>query len=89
MPDLVPVHPVDYLIIGHVSQDLTPHGAVLGGTAAYAGLTARALGQRVGLVTSTAAGLDLHPLSSLDIHNVPAASSTTFENRYMLDGRQQ
>ncbi len=44
--------PVDYLVIGHIARDLTPSGPRLGGTVAYSGLTARALGLRVGIVTS-------------------------------------
>lgn len=51
--------PVDYLVIGHVTQDLTPSGPVLGGTAAYAALTARAMGLRVGVVTACHPETDL------------------------------
>ena len=36
------ITPVDYLIIGHILQDLTPEGTQIGGTAAYSGLTAAA-----------------------------------------------
>ena len=46
MGALLPVEPIDYLIIGHISQDITPSGIQLGGTAAYAALTARACGLR-------------------------------------------
>ena len=52
MPDLVPLQPVDYLVVGHITQDLTPDGPRLGGTATYSALTARALGLQVGVVTS-------------------------------------
>ncbi len=38
MPSLVPLEPVDYLVIGHLSCDVTPDGPRLGGTAAYAAL---------------------------------------------------
>ncbi len=89
MPDLHPVPTLDYLIVGHVAQDVSPVGVRLGGTAAYAGLTARALGLRVGLLTSTAPETDLRPLAALEIHNLPAAATTTFENRYPRQGRQQ
>jgi hypothetical protein len=44
--------PIDYLVIGHLTQDIIPDGFRLGGTAAYSALTARALGLRVGIVTS-------------------------------------
>jgi hypothetical protein len=52
MPNLIPLEPVDYLVIGHVAHDLTPQGPRLGGTAAYSALTARALGYRAGIVTA-------------------------------------
>ena len=42
MPDIVPLEPLDYLVVGHVARDLTPQGPQLGGTVAYAALTARA-----------------------------------------------
>ena len=54
MLSLVPLEPVDYLVIGHAAHDLTPSGARLGGTVAFSALTARALGLRVGIVTSVA-----------------------------------
>mgnify|MGYP001562631255 CR=1 FL=1 len=89
MPDLVPVRPVDYLVIGHLSLDTTPEGLAPGGTAAYASLTAQALGLRVGLVTSTGPGCDVSLLDGLQLRNVPAQATTAFENVYSTDGRQQ
>jgi sugar/nucleoside kinase (ribokinase family) len=80
---------VDYLIIGHASNDLTPQGATLGGTVAYAGLTAHALGLRVGVVTSAAEDVDFSPLRDLQVHRIPAAVSTSFENVYTAEGRVQ
>ena len=56
MVSLVPLEPVDYLVIGHVTEDLTPTGPRLGGTAAFAALTARAFGLRTGIVTSVGEG---------------------------------
>lgn len=89
MHAVVPAQPIDYLVIGHVSKDLTPQGHVLGGTAAYSGLTARALGLRVGVVTSASPDLNLDPLADLAIHCLPSPLSTTFENRYGGAGREQ
>jgi sugar/nucleoside kinase (ribokinase family) len=89
MHDVTPALSIDYLVIGHVSKDLTPEGSALGGTAAYSGLTAHALGLRVGVVTSTGADLDLSPLAGLAIQRLPSPSSTTFENRYGGAGREQ
>lgn len=82
MLQITPLEPVDYLVIGHITVDLTPEGLRLGGTATYAALTARALGLRVGVVTSWGAELPLGPLSGIPVASFPAEQSTTFENVY-------
>lgn len=79
--------PVDYLVIGHITRDLTPEGPRLGGTVAYAGLTARALGLRVGIVTSWDEQMPLGPLAEIPIVNVPSERATTFEHIFAPDGR--
>lgn len=89
MGALLPVEPIDYLIIGHISQDITPSGIQLGGTAAYAALTARACGLRVGIVTSYAPDAQISPLEGIPIVNHTASQSTTFENIQTPHGRQQ
>ncbi len=89
MLQLTPLQPVDYLVIGHLAIDLTDSGPRLGGTAAYAGLTAQALGLRVGIVTSWGAELPLGPLQSIPIISFPADKSTTFENHQTPNGRIQ
>jgi sugar/nucleoside kinase (ribokinase family) len=81
--------PVHYLAIGHVTQDLTAEGPRLGGTVAFASLTARALEYAPGVVTSAAAGLDFSPLDGIPLAIAPASHTTTFENIYGPDGRQQ
>lgn len=83
------LQPVDYLLVGHLTHDLTPDGARLGGTAAYAALTAHALGMRVGVVTSWAEELPLGHLSEVAISNFPADQTTTFENICTDNGRIQ
>jgi sugar/nucleoside kinase (ribokinase family) len=88
MPDLNSKR-IDFLVIGHVARDLVPRGAILGGTAAYASRTASAFGLRVGIVTSSEPNFDLQPLDHLNIFNVPSENTTTFENRYSPQGRQQ
>ena len=80
--------PVDYLIIGHVSKDLTADGPTLGGTATYLSLTAKALGKRAAIVTSVGPNLDLHPLSGVSIHMVPSQDSTIFANEYLPGERR-
>ena len=83
------INPVDYLIIGHITRDHTPTGYQLGGSAAYAGLTARALGMRVGMVTSWAEEDDQKIFEGISIANHPSEHSTTFENSYSPEGRRQ
>lgn len=89
MYNLVPLEPVDYLVIGHVAHDLSPTGPRLGGTAAYSALTARALGMRVGVVTASGPETSLDVLSDLLIVSAPSSQSTTFENIYSEGGRRQ
>ena len=85
----VPLAPVDYLVIGHVARDLTPSSIRLGGTAAYAALTARALGLRVGIVTSAGSDVSLEPLKDIPLVCIESESSTTYENMYTEHGRVQ
>ncbi|MFZ5855346.1 MAG: PfkB family carbohydrate kinase [Chloroflexota bacterium] len=89
MLSLVPLEPVDYLVVGHVTRDLTSSGARLGGTAAFSALTARALGLRVGIVTSAGADVPLDALRGIPTVTIPSEHSTTFENIYSADGRKQ
>ena len=89
MLNLVSPEPVDYLVIGHVAHDLTPDGPRLGGTVAYSALTARALGLRVGIVTSVGPETSLEPLKDIPIISIESAQSTTFENIYTKKGRLQ
>jgi len=89
MFELVSLQPVDYLIVGHIAADITPTGVLLGGTVSYAGLTARALGVRVGIVTSSGEDAPLQALDGIPIVNVPAEHSTTFENIKTENGRRQ
>lgn len=81
--------PIDYLVIGHVSIDLTPKGSIPGGTVAYAGRTAQALGLRVRVITAAEKGFDLSQLKNIEIHQMSSTQSTTFENRYTSEGRVQ
>jgi sugar/nucleoside kinase (ribokinase family) len=89
MQNSVPLNPVDYLVIGHISCDLTPDGPRLGGTASYAGLTAHALGLRVGVVTAWGGEMPLDVLKGIQVSSMAVDHSTTFENIYTPDGRHQ
>lgn len=89
MHHITPLEPVDYLAIGHIAVDLTPRGPRIGGSVSYSALTARALGLRVGIVTSWAAEVPLNGLQGIPLVNLPAENSTTFENIYTKQGRLQ
>jgi len=90
MPDLVPLQPIDYLVMGHITQDLTKDGPRLGGTAAFSALTARALSLRVGVVTAANEETSMKTLDRIPIISIPSKYTTTFENIYDGDdGRIQ
>lgn len=91
---------VDYLAIGHVSVDMFERRYLLGGSATYAALTARQLGQRVGVLTSA----DFEPLiidtligrdqmlaaeTPIRVLRVPTQTTTCYQNEYDGNGRTQ
>ena len=61
----------------------------MGGMAAFSGVTAHAFGQRVGIVTAWGKETSDEALEALQIANMPCEASTTFENIYTPQGRQQ
>lgn len=82
----------DYLLVGHITADIVPDdGRVLGGTVAYAASVAHAFGYHPRIFTSC------HPQEPLlhqlkpyaTVVNHPAEHTTTFENIYRGDDRQQ
>lgn len=89
MKDLNLLQSIDYLTIGHITIDRTPTGMRLGGTVTFAALMAQALGLRVGMVTSWAGEIPPGPLNAIPIINIPTERSTTFENIYTSQGRNQ
>lgn len=80
---------IDYLVVGHITRDITPNGERLGGTAAYASLLASRLGWRVGLVTAVSGDVSLSALEGIDIYSLPTRHTTTFVNSYHSEGREQ
>lgn len=72
--------PIDYLIIGHLTADLTDSGVRLGGTAAFSGLTGHALGLNTGIVSAFSDDLDIQPLKPLWIKHIPSPNTATFKN---------
>lgn len=81
----------DYVLVGHITRDLTPRGSQLGGPVSFGAFTAAAFGLYVGILTSALPDepllRDLPP--QVSVINVPAIETTTFENRYSDAGRTQ
>jgi len=84
-----PLASIDYLIIGHITQDITPNGPVMGGTAIYSALTAQALGMRVGIVTACDSCIASPALDHIPVAGLLTQDSTTFENIATPLGRIQ
>lgn len=89
LPTSQKIEPVEYLVIGHITQDVVPGGFTLGGTVSYASFTAKALGKRVGIVTSHSLGLPLPEFKNIQVINNPSTQTTTFENIQQTDHRIQ
>lgn len=80
----------DFLVIGHIVLDVVEGGYRLGGTAAYASLTAQRLGLRAAVLTRT--GPDVEPAAALpgvQVLSLPSPCTTTFQNTYTEHGRVQ
>ncbi len=81
---------IDYLVIGHLSRDVVSTGFVVGGTVAYAGRAAQAIGANVAILTSTVSDEPgIAALPSIQVCSIEAKVSTTFENVYTENGRLQ
>ncbi len=87
--NLRPIEPIDYLVIGHITQDIVPGGYTPGGTVSYAALTALAFGLRVGAYTSITPDAVLPDLSKVQVINQATETNTIFENIYHSEGRKQ
>jgi 1D-myo-inositol 3-kinase len=86
----------EFLVIGHVVQDLTgdegpsARGWRLGGTASYAASVATRLGLRAAVLTAAGPGLSLdEALPDVEVARVPSAGSTQIRNVYTTQGRVQ
>ena len=81
----------EFIIIGHITQDLLPGGGLgLGGTVSYAATTAQRMGSRVGVVTSTGPDLDVaEVLPFAQIACRQSTETTVFENIYLNGVRKQ
>lgn len=80
---------VDYLLIGHISQDQTTQGLMLGGTVSYSSLTARAINQQAAVLTSFPESMKnlVEPLAGVPLVRVPTETPTSFALRYTEHGR--
>lgn len=75
-----------YLVIGHVTRDVTRSGVVTGGTVAYAAAMAAALGFETRMLTAGAEPVEL-PTARIAV--VPSAVTTTFEYDWVHGQRRQ
>ncbi len=89
MSSIIPLQPIDYLLIGHIAEDITPTSKQLGGTVTFCALMARALGLRVGIVTASTKELHLEVLIDIQVITHASEHTTTFENIYTKEGRKQ
>ncbi|MGQ9813595.1 MAG: PfkB family carbohydrate kinase [Candidatus Roseilinea sp.] len=81
---------MDYLAIGHVTEDLWPDGKTPGGPVMYASRTALAWLDHVGVLTAAGDNFDsATAFPGVDVRLIPAPSTTQFRNIYMNGGRRQ
>ena len=83
----------EFVVIGPAARDLLPAGGWrLGGTVAFAALTAARLGLRAGIVTAAPPDV-LEALAAavpgVELATVPCATATTFENLYDAAGHRR
>lgn len=82
--------PPDFLVIGHVLEDVLPEGSRrLGGAATYASLQGARLGLRVALLTVAPERLDLSPLEGVEIHRIDSPVASSMRNVYEGGRRSQ
>jgi sugar/nucleoside kinase (ribokinase family) len=81
----------NFIVIGHLTRDEHNDGSfTLGGAVTFAGIAARELGYRVGIVTSAADDFpEPHLLHDIDIVRIPSTTTTTFRNIYHGTARTQ
>ncbi|MGE5617744.1 MAG: PfkB family carbohydrate kinase [Sphingomonadaceae bacterium] len=82
---------IDYLAIGHLAVDhRLARGPVVGGSVAYASITATRLGQRAGIVTVADEELEWpNALAGVEMRIISTPASTGFENLYRRGKRIQ
>jgi len=84
------MQPVDFVVLGHITKDLTPDGYTIGGTVTYAAVTARNLGLRAGIVTRASLELNCNNvLAGITVVRLSSPATSTFENLYRDGHRVQ
>jgi hypothetical protein len=84
------MHARTYLLVGALTRDLTEEGFRYGGTVAYAGLTAMALGYGIRVLTTCAPDEPVRKLlPGATIHILDSPTTITFRNRDTPSGRIQ
>ncbi|MBZ0290359.1 MAG: hypothetical protein K8I30_22225 [Anaerolineae bacterium] len=82
----------DYILIGHLTADLTPTGRALGGTVSYAARVIHSFDLDIGMLSSASPDeslvAQLSPYVS-EMVVLPASATSTFENIYTPTGRVQ
>jgi hypothetical protein len=87
---VIPMHARTYLLVGALTRDLTKDGFRYGGTVAYAGLTAMALGYGIKVLTTCAPDEPVHEvLPGAAIYILDSPTTTTFRNQNTPSGRIQ
>ena len=80
----------DIVIVGHFCYDLVDGAYILGGGASYTSLAARALGYKVGVVTSVPKDFQFwSSFEGIEVVNVVADEITIFENIYDEEGNRR
>lgn len=78
------------VVVGHLTEDLTPDGPRLGGAAAYAGLLLSRWGAAVRLLTAVDDGFPFFgDLAGIALDRIESPERTRFENRYLPDGTRR
>lgn len=87
--NLTPFKTIDYLCVGHLTEDVTPDGIHLGGSAAYSTLTAKVFHINCGLITSYLKDQLPDLFTGIDSYIQVTDQMVRFENQYHGDQRIQ
>ena len=78
------------LVVGHLTEDLTPDGPRLGGAAAFAGLLAHRFGVPAAILTAVDAAFPyLDALDGIPVQRIHSTHRTRFRNRQRSDGSRE